>query len=405
MVPRGQAVGAPEVRAAGALPLIGFYALYFSTVGIILPFLPAWLRSLGLPGWQIGLLLALNPAFALVAPPIWGYLADRAGRPDRILSVIAGGAVLGFAPLTVASDFARVALALGAYAFFASSITTLVDSLALQRVGLHGGSYARLRLFGSLGFVASSTAFGLAVDAVDRRAVFVALALMVAYFGWSLTVKARAASVPEHHPFSALGLLRRRDLALMLGAACTHWIACAPFHGTFSIHVTALNLPPWVIGLSSGMGVLAEVAVMYAYPRAARRVSPRWVLLAAFLASALRWAGMAAATSPTAIIALSLLHGMTFGAFYVAAVAFVAQRVPDTLRASGQGLMTSVTFGLGGLFGYVFAGTAYDWLGGHRLFAVSAAAELLPALLILLVREPTARRDNRRPGHRAPLTH
>jgi PPP family 3-phenylpropionic acid transporter len=390
MVPRGQAVGAPEVRAAGVLPVIGFYVLYFGTTGIILPFLPAWLRSLGLAGWQIGVLLALNPGFALLAPPLWGYLADRAGRPDRVLSVIAGGAVLGFAPLAVASDFAQAALALCTYAFFASSITTLIDSLALQRVGLHGGSYARLRLFGSLGFVASSTGFGLTVNAVDRRAVFVALVLMVASFAWSFSVKARAVALPGRHPLSGLRLLRRRDLALMLGASCAHWIACAPFHGTFSIHVTALKLPPSVIGLSAGLGVMAEVAVMYAYPRAAKRLAPRWVLLSAVLASALRWAGMAAATSPWAIISLSLLHGMTFGAFYVAAVAFVADRVPDTLRASGQALFTSVTFGLGGLVGYIFAGTAYDWLGGHRLFAVSAAAELVPALLILLIREPRA---------------
>jgi PPP family 3-phenylpropionic acid transporter len=392
MVPRGQPVGAPGVRAAGVLPLIGFYVLYFASVGIVLPFLPAWLRSLGLAGWQIGVLLALNPGLALAAPPLWGYLADRFGRPDRILSVIAGGAVLGFAPLAMSSRFVALALALGTYAFFASSITTLLDSLALQRVGLHGGSYSRLRLFGSLGFVVSSTAFGLAVGAVDRRVVSVALALIAAYFAWSFTLKARAASLPARHPLTGLTLLRHRDLALVLAAACAHWIACAPFHGTFSIHVTALKLPPWVIGLSSGIGVLAEVAVMYAYPRVAERIAPRFVLLGAFLASALRWAGMAAATSPPAIIALSLLHGMTFGAFYVAAVAFVAIRVPDTLRASGQALMTSVTFGLGGLLGYISAGAAYDWLGGHRLFAVSAAAELVPAVLILLVRDAGATR-------------
>jgi MFS transporter, PPP family, 3-phenylpropionic acid transporter len=110
-------------------------------------------------------------------------------------------------------------------------------------------------------------------------------------------------------------------------------------------------------------------------------------LLVAFLASAVRWAGMAAADSAPAIVALSLLHGMTFGAFYVAAVAFVSSRVPEQLRASGQALMTSVTFGLGGLLGYLSAGTAYDWLGGHRLFAVSAIVEFVPALLILFVRE------------------
>jgi MFS transporter, PPP family, 3-phenylpropionic acid transporter len=380
-------LGPGDVRAAGVLPVAGFYVLYFGALGVILPFLPAWLRSLGLAGWEIGVLLAFNPALALAAPPFWGYLADRLGRPDRVLSLIALGALLGFAPLALSSRFSALALSLASYAFFASSITTLLDSLALQRVALHGGSYARLRLFGSFGFVVSSTLFGLSVAEVDRRAVFVPMALMAAYFGWSFTLKARATSLPARHPLAGLALIRHRDLALMLAAACTHWIACAPFHGMFAIHVTALGLPPWVIGVSSGIGVLAEMAVMYAYPRFVERTSPRRVLLVAFLASAVRWAGMVAADSAPAIVALSLLHGMTFGAFYVAAVAFVSSRVPEQLRASGQALMTSVTFGLGGLLGYLSAGTAYDWLGGQRLFAVSAVGEFVPALLILLVRE------------------
>lgn len=382
------------LRAAGAVPLVGFYALYFGAVGVLLPFLPPYLRSLGLSGAEIGALLAIQPALSLAAPPFWGWLADRFGRPDRVLSILAVGAGLGFAPLVAARSFGTVALALAAYAFFASSITSVLDSLALQRVALHGGAYARLRLFGSLGFIASAALFGAAIDVVDRRAVIVPLALIAAYAAWSFTLRARAPGFGGRHPLSGLGLLRHRDLALVLAATCLHWIASAPFHGMFGIHVARLGLPPWVVGASSAIGVLAEVAVMYAYPRVAARVAPRHVLLAAFLVSAARWAGMAVVSSPAALVALSVLHGMSFGAFYVAAVGLVAVRVPEAMRASGQALLVSITFGVGGLVGYLLAGAAFDALGGHRLFAVAAGLDLVPAALMLATRRPGSDRTS-----------
>ncbi len=371
-------------RAAGWLPLVGSYGLYFGAVGILLPFLPAYLRSLSLSGAQVGALLALSPLMSLVAPPLFGHWADRTGRVDRVLRVLAFGALLGLAPLTAVDTLAGAALAMGLYAFFASSMTSMMDALALQRVALEGGSYARLRLFGSLGFVLSSALFGLAADTLDRTTVVVAVGFVAAYAAWSLTLRSQAVPSQRRGVFAAWGLLRQRDIAWLLTATALHWLACAPYHGSISIHVTVgLSLPPWVVGLGAGIGVVAEIAVMYLYPAVAHRLSPRWVLAIAFAGSALRWWGMAVARTAGPILALSLLHGLTFGAFYVAAIAAIARRVPPHERASGQALFASVTFGVGGLLGYLSAGAAYDWLGGHRLFAVAGVLEVVAAAIAL----------------------
>jgi PPP family 3-phenylpropionic acid transporter len=184
--------------------------------------------------------------------------------------------------------------------------------------------------------------------------------------------------------FAGLALAGRRDVALLLACSCLHWIACAPYHGIFAIHVAALGLPPAVVGLGAGLGVGAEIAVMYLHPALSRRLAPRHVLAIAFAASALRWWGMSVAVSPVAIVALCLLHGLTFGAFYVGAVGALGARVPPTLRASGQALFVSVTFGLGGLVGYFSAGAGYDALGGPRLFLWAGVIEVVAAGLILV---------------------
>ncbi len=378
--PRWANLGAPS----GAAPIIGFYLLYFATIGVLSPFLPAYFEGLGLSSTQIGLLLAVNPALAMVAPHFWGPLTDRARRPGLVLSVIALGAACSFAPLAISHRFTTIFFFLACYAFFSTSINTVVDSLALAHVAEHGGAYARLRLFGSLGFVLASTVFGFAVTTIDRSTVLVPLALMVGYFLWSLTLhSASVRSSTPPAPRSSLALLRRRELAPFLVATCLHWIACAPFHGTFAIHVQALGLRPWVVGLSAGLGVLIEMGVMFAYPRFAARISPRQLLAVALISSALRWAGMAVVTSPALIVVLSLAHGLTFGAFYLASIAHLSRQVPAHLRASGQALFVSVTFGLGGLIGFLGAGAGYDLLGGHRLFALACVLELIAAAIAL----------------------
>src|SRR5262249_50884743 len=106
----------------------------------------------------------------------------------------------------------------------------------------------------------------------------------------------------------------------------------------------------------------------------------------AFAASSVRWMGMAAVDRSTFIILLSLLHAFTFGAFYIASVSHVASRTPPRLRASGQGLFVSVTFGIGGLLGSLISRLGYDALGGHRLFAVAGLVELAAAWLILRIK-------------------
>lgn len=372
----------------------GFYLLYFGAIGILLPFLPAYLSSLGLPASQVGVLLAIGPALALVSPHLFGHLADRSGRPDRLLTLIGLGTCLGFAPLLWAERFWSLLLALTAYAFFGAAVTTVLDSLALLRLAETGGSYARLRALGSLGFVISSTAFGLSVPAVNRATVAVPAALIALYSLWSLSLPRPPGLRERRHSPSLFGgsfLIGQRDLRPFLFATCLHWIACAPFHGTFSIHVQALSLRPWVVGLSAGLGVLAEIAVMLLHPRFAARIAPRHLLAVSFGASALRWLGMSVVTDRFGLIALQLLHGLTFGAFYVSAVAYLTRRVPAEMRATGQALFVSVTFGLGGLLGYLLSGVGYDALGGQALFAVAAGVELVALAIVwgTLKPEPT----------------
>jgi len=379
---------ATEPTVAGRAPLAGFYFLYFAASGITQPFLPAYMKSLGLSATQVGVLLAINPVASLFAPPFWAHLVDRTGRPARVLSWVSLGACVGIAAVAASSHYALLIAAFALYGVFVCSITMLADTLAMQRVAVTRESYAHMRLFGSLGYVVSAVLFGLFTRGPSRAAILVPVAISAAYGLWSLRLRASFTGAPALHPLAGLRILANRDVLRLLVAASIHWMACAPYHGSLGIHVQALGLAPSVAGLAAATGVAAELAALLAYPRWGHRVAPRHLLFVCFAVSALRWAAMALASEPWVIIALSSLHGLTFGAFYVASLALLARRVPAGLKASGQALFVAVTFGVGGIVGYAASGLGYDWLGGHRLFAVAATLEVLAAIIVLGVHPP-----------------
>ena len=78
-----------------------FYFVLFTSVGIILPYLPPYFRSLGFSGKEIALAVSLQPLLMIVVPPLWGYLADRTSRPVLLLRIATAGAALAFVPMNL----------------------------------------------------------------------------------------------------------------------------------------------------------------------------------------------------------------------------------------------------------------------------------------------------------------
>jgi MFS transporter, PPP family, 3-phenylpropionic acid transporter len=385
----------PERRPT-ATALVLYYLVLYAAVGVTLPFFPQYLKSLGLTSTEVGLLLAVGPALSMLAPPLWGQLADRTGRPGVVLFWVTLCSAACFSLFIWVRRFDAVFVVLLVYASFSTAIQTLIDAMTLRHVARHGGTFARLRLFGSVGFAVASLSFGRLVDTIDVRVVTVSVALMLLAAAWTWAglkgTPVRGAVGPQPTAAAALELTRSRDMRVFLLAVALHWFACGPYHSALSIHITALELPPSVVGDTATLGVVAEVVVMSTWPRWGHRISPRALLFLSFGLSGVRWALMALTSSGTLIVALGLFHALTYGTFFLASVAYMTERAPESLRATGQALFVAAAYGVGGLSGYLATGIAMDRLPGHAVFAAAAVSEVLAALLVLNLSRPAPRR-------------
>src|SRR5439155_8355796 len=79
----------------------------------------------------------------------------------------------------------------------------------------------------------------------------------------------------------ALALLRDPAVLLLFALCAIHWASCAPYHLLFGVLVRDQRLPSTVTGAGLALGVLAEVAALWAFPALRRRYDLPALLTAA----------------------------------------------------------------------------------------------------------------------------
>src|SRR5512138_2224205 len=230
--------------------LRSFYFLYYGNVGTTMPFLAPYLLGLGFTGREAA---SVQMIPSLVAPFVaiaWATWADRRGAPARALrraSLVALSAAL-FLP------FARTPLALALVVLVQSlgerAVIPLVDSLSLEWTrAAPAVSYTRIRLAGSLGFVALAAAVGGALSARGERPGDVLVPAAIAACVAAYAAVARTIPQTPAHAGPRPGLrdmatlLRDRPLVLFLAACALHWAASAPYNFLFGVLVRDRGLP------------------------------------------------------------------------------------------------------------------------------------------------------------------
>lgn len=367
------------------------YFFYFMSVGISMPFFAPYLRGLGLSGRQIAAILSIVPLLNMGMPLFWAWTADRTRQHARILRGICLGACCGYLPLVAVKTFPAVVGSYLAFAIFGVGIGTLVDSLAIARVRA-GEDYGRLRVWGSIGYMTSAVGVGALLTLrgsrpADRLVPALVACALLATFLACLQLRGTGDSPARPHWNDVRALLRNPRFRFLLVVAPLHWIGCAPYNIFFGIFVRDRNLTPLVLGGALATGVLAEMMILLMFTRLRRRFTIEALLAAAFAGTIVRWLVVPFTASMGAVVALQLLHALTFGLFWGAGIALVADCVPASLRATGQSLYITSMLGVGNVLGYLATGWIYDRVGSvDPAFFGAAALETVPLLLTLLAR-------------------
>jgi MFS transporter, PPP family, 3-phenylpropionic acid transporter len=390
------------------LRLAAFYGALFVVYGMHVPYTPVWLDWAGLTALQISLVLSLPYFVRLFVTPTVALAADRQRNHRTVIIALAWLSLALVLTLSQMPGFWLILLVTVPLIVANSTIMPLIETLAADGVRTQGLDYGRVRLWGSLTFIAASFAGGVAVNAYGGGA-----GIWLVTIGCVLTVLAAHllptppinTTQPDSTPEKRASLIElftapepRQLLSnpafrwFLLAAGCAQ-AAHATLLGFASLIWQAQGLGGTWTGILWAIGVLAEVAVFAWSGALIKRIGIAPLLIAGATFSILRWGAMAFEPGLYWLIPLQALHGITFGATHVAAIHFMQRAVPREIAGTGQALYATVSAGLAMGTASLIAGAFYAQAGSLSYLAMGAISviSLYGALRLSNVWQPDAR--------------
>jgi PPP family 3-phenylpropionic acid transporter len=368
-----------------ALRLSLIYGSIFLVIGLLLPFWPLWLSARGMSPSEIGTLVAAGMLVRSFATPFITQIGDRSGRPDRTLMRLAWAALCAYTLFHFAHGFwALLAVTIMATMVF-TALIPLSDALTMQRVNEGSVVYGRVRLWGSITFIAAASIGGRIVTGRNEEIILYlvlgALAVCVAAAHLAPKTETEGGAASRRAVWELL-----RDRRFIAFAVCASVLQASHgiYYGFATLHWRAAGHSETVIGALFAEGVIAEIILFALSGPVVARLGPATLLGIAAAAGMLRWVVLGLTADLGALVAVQGLHAATFGAAQLAAVHFIARHVPPGWGGTAQSLYSSTAVGLAMGVSTMTSGMLYAAIGG-RAFLVMAALSLAGGLGALLL--------------------
>ncbi|MEW2741375.1 nucleoside permease [Providencia sp. PROV130] len=343
-------------------------------------FVPLWLflNKSGFTPSQIAWSYACTAIAAIISPILVGSITDRFFAAQKVLAVLMfAGAVFMFfaAQQTEFSSFFPLLLA---YALTYMPTIALTNSIAFSNVEDVERDYPRIRVMGTIGWIASGIACGFLPSMMgfgDISATNIPLLVTAAssallgfftYFLPDTPPKGTGKmSIKVMLGLDAIVLLRDRNFLVFFVCSFLFAMPLAFYYIFANGYLTEVgmkNATGWMT-----LGQFSEIFFMLALPFFTKRFGIKKVLLFGLITAAIRYAffiyGDADHLFTYGLLFLGiLLHGVSYDFYYVTAYIYVDKKTPVHMRTAAQGLITLCCQGFGSLLGYSLGGQMMEKL-------------------------------------------
>lgn len=364
--------------------IAGFYFFYYAFVGTFAPYWSLYLQSIHFDPIEIAILMSVQPVMRMVAPNIWGWLADHTGERRQVVQIAATLSAAFYLGVFATTSFWGMFLVLLLMGFFWSASMPLVEATTLTYLGKHAARYGRIRSWGSVGFIMAVIGLGYAFD-------YIAIAwLLWAGLVCELGILFFSRQIPPtevlaHHTDSQSirKIVLQPHVLALLGACFLMSVAHGPYYTFFSIYLVDHGYAKSAVGWLWALGVICEIGVFFTMPWLVSRFGYTRILLASFSCAVLRFILIGWGVDFLMLLLIAqILHAVTFGAYHAASLGLVHELFQGRHQSKGQALFGSFTYGAGNMVGGLASGPIWQHLGASVLFSFSAGMALLGLLLM-----------------------
>ncbi|TVP55481.1 MAG: MFS transporter [Halomonadaceae bacterium] len=338
--------------------LSNLYFWYFAALGALVPYWSLYLKDSGFSYLEIALLMATLQGTKIIAPNLWGWLGDKSGQRLRLVRIGALASLVCFAGVFARPEFTGLLLVMLSFSFFWNAILPLYEVVTLHNLGSDVRRYGRVRLWGSIGFIAMVALIGALLEFFPVSMLpWMILPVFVGILLSTQGVHSEPRVRREAHHGSIMAIIRQPAVWSFFLVNFLLQVSHGPYYTFFSIHLETMGYGKFSVGSLWALGVIAEVLLFLIMHRFLGRFTMRSIVLVAIALTALRW-GVIAEFSDQLLILLGaqLLHAASYGALHAVSVHYIHNYFGEGHHGQGQALYSGLTFGAGGAVGAFAAG-------------------------------------------------
>ncbi len=351
--------------------------------------LGTYLGNIGFKGTEIGDIYSTVSLAAIIAPLFVGILADRFFPAQRVLGFmhLMGGVLLYFTS-TMKSP-SEVYWMLLLYSMCYMPTLAIANTIAFFQMDSPEKEFPAIRVLGTIGWIVAGIVIGLMK--IEPTAlplqIGAGISLLLGIYSFTLPntppkAKGEAINIGKILGLDALKLMKDRSFAVLVISSLLISIPLSfyynftnPFLNESGMEYTATKM---AIG---GQGT--EIVFLLLMPFFFRRFGIKWMIMIGMMCWIARYLMFAYGNNQELVFMFYigiLLHGLCYDFFFVTGQIYVDKAAPSSVRASAQGLITLVTYGLGMYIGSIISGRVVDY------FTVAQVKEwtniwLFPAVL------------------------
>jgi nucleoside transporter len=328
---------------------------------------------------QNGMAYGTQSLGAIIAPFIIGLIADRFFSAQRILGVLhlTGAALMYY--ITTLDSFSSFYPIILIYMIMYMPTLALVNAVAFKQLHDSEKQFARIRVWGTIGWVIAGLVIGwlqweqnAVLVNTFRLAAGASFVLGLFSFFLPNTPPPKAGTkttIREILGLDALALLKDKNFFIFF---LSSFLICIPL--AFYYQETNKFLNEIGVQQAAGkmaMGQVSETLFMFLMPWFFVRLGVKKMLLVGMVAWVLRYLLFSFGDAGAGLWLLYggiILHGICYDFFFVTGQIYTDKRAGEKIRSSAQGMITLATYGIGMLIGFWVSGMVVDYFStpeGH----------------------------------------
>ncbi|CBN78339.1 conserved unknown protein [Ectocarpus siliculosus] len=379
------------------------FFLFYSSLGAIMPYLPVYYHSLGIPDRRIGHLGAITPAMTFLFTPLWGALTDKSGMLKQILVLTFAASTLLRVSLAARTSFLWIVSVITLTAVINAPVRPLLDSSALQSLD-DRAEYGKQRLWGQWGFGIGSFLTGKLLSRFGFKAAFYmhaafSLPTLLILMRFSPKKEDRGKEPPKFGELYQL-VVHDPDVLVFFSMVFAIGLSSGVIENFAYKRLRELGGTGSVLGVSRLVSSLSGIPMFFFSGAIVKHFSIVGILTASMMSFIARFVIYASIKNPWAGLPAEALRGVTFAGFWAASTCHVGAIAPPGLSTTMLGLLNATYGGIGQSLGSLIGGSLSMRFGTARAFLVYASVDacLLLAFFLFWGLHPNGQQKDRGAG-------